>query len=136
MGTILLTDTKYKHSLTLMFIASGLAVLILVCAWKWQTRTQPFYSGRVPIRVSLYNSNGKPYYGVYLLHTEVVSCVHSRCFGLDDSVVRRSGRNGTIDSNVPFPGTFVLSFGTDANNKIIKRKVTIVRPNQQVKLTL
>ena len=133
---MLLTDIKHKHGLTMMLIASGLVVLILACAWKWQTRTQPFHSGRVPVRIALYNSDGKPYYGVYLLHTEVVSCVYSQCFGLDDSVVRRSGRSGTIDSNVPFPGTFVLWFATDVNNKAIKRRVTVVRPNQLVKLTL
>lgn len=130
------TDIKNKHGATLMFLGVGLVVLILVCVWTWQRRTQPFHSGRVPVRIALYNSNGKPYYGVYLLRTEVVSCVYSQCSGLDDSVVRRSGRNGTIDSNVPFPGTFVLSFGTDASDKTIKRKVQILRPNQLVKLTL
>ena len=130
------TDIRNKHGVILMFFGVGLVVFVLACAWKWQTRTQPFHSGRVPFRIALRNSNGKPYYGVYLLHTEVVSCVYSRCFGLDDAVVRRSGHNGTIDSNVPFPGTFVLCFGTDANNKMIKRRVAVVRPNQLVKLTL
>ena len=130
------TDIKNKYGVTLMFLGVSLVVLILVCVWTWQRRTQPFHSGKVPVRIALYDSNGKPYYGVYLLHTEVVSCVYPRCFGLDDSVVRRSGRNGTIDTNVPFPGTFILWFGTDANDKTTKRTVQILRPNQQIKLTL
>ena len=130
------TDIKNKHGATLMFLGTGLAVLILASVWRWQPRTHIFYSRRVPIRIALYNSRGKPYPGVYLQGTDVVSCVYSECAGTDDAMVRRSGRDGTIDSNVPFPGTFVLLFGTDANNKIIKRRVQILRPNQLVKLTI
>jgi len=130
------TDIKNKHSAILMFLGVGLVVLILACVWTWQPRTQIFYSRRIPIRIALYNSHGKPYSGVYLDGTDVASCIYSQCAGTDDAMIRRSGRNGTIDSNVPFPGTFVLSFGTDASDKTIKRKVQILRPNQLVKLTL
>lgn len=130
------TDIKNKHGATLMFLGAGLAVLVLVSAWKWQPRAHIFYSRRVPIKIALYNSKGKPYPGVYLQCTDIVSCIHSECAGTDDAMIRRSGRDGRIDSNVPFPGTFVLSFGTDANNKIIKRTVQILHPHQLVKLTL
>ena len=136
MGMTLPTDGRNKHSTTLTFLGIGLVVLMLVSVWKWQLNPQPFYSRRVPIRVALYNSQGKPYPGVYLLSTNIVSCAYSECAGTDDAMVRRSGRDGKIDSNVPFPGTFVLSFGTDANNKIIKRRVQILHANQLVKLIL